>query len=60
VRTFAKLPEHSSTNQYSCLVASWPAWVLKPVVEDGVEFLLREFRVLSAVGPALPAEMLAA
>lgn len=60
VRSFAKLPEHGSTNQYTCLVASWPGWVNKSLVELAVDFLVREFRSPSAVGPALPAEMIAA
>jgi hypothetical protein len=60
VRTFAKLPEHAATNQYTCLIASWPSTVNKILVAEAVEFLVREFRMSSAVGPALPAEMLAA
>lgn len=60
VRSFAKLPEHEKSNQYSCLVASWPSWVNKVVVNSGIEFLVGEFVVSGAVGPALPAEMLAA
>lgn len=60
VRTSAKLPEHAKTNQYTCLVASWPAWVNKVLVSEGIEFLVREYRDGSAVGPSMPFEMLPA
>lgn len=61
VRSFAKLPEAGRANEYTCLVASWPAWVLKPQVELGVDMLVRLFVPPSAaVGPALPVEMVAA
>ena len=60
VRAFAKLAEYGSSNQYTCLVASWPSWVCKPTVELGVDFLVGSFTSRSAVGPALPPEMVAA
>ena len=61
VLTSAKLPEHKGTSTYTCLVASWPAWVNKPVVAEGVELIARWYVPPSeAVGPALPLEMVAA
>ena len=61
VLTSAKLPEHKGTSTYTCLVASWPAWVNKPTVEHGVDCLVRWYSPpSSAVGPALPLEMIAA
>ena len=61
VVTSAKLPEHKGTSTYTCLVASWPAWVNKPVVEQGVDLLVRWFVPPNeAVGPAQPSEMIAA
>jgi hypothetical protein len=61
VRTSAKLPEHKGTSVYSCLLASWPAWVNKPTVEAGIDTLVRWYEPPTAsVGPALPLEMVAA
>lgn len=60
VITSAKLPEHKGTSTYTCLVASWPAWVNKPTVEYGIDCLVRWFEPPSAVGPSLPVEMVAA
>ena len=61
VLTSAKLPEHKGSSTYTCLVASWPAWVNKPVVEEAVDCLVRWFTPPSeAVGPALPLEMVSA
>jgi hypothetical protein len=58
VVTSAKLPEHKGSSTYTCLVASWPAWVNKPVVEEAVDCLVRWFTPpTEAVGPALPLEM---
>lgn len=61
VRTSAKLPEHKGTSVYTCLVASWPTWVLKTTVESGVDLLIRWYvPPTESVGPALPLEMIAA
>lgn len=55
VLTSAKLPEHKGTSTYTCLVASWPAWVNKPTVEHGVTLLVAWFTPPSeSVGPQLP------
>ena len=54
VVTFAKLPEHKSTSVYSCVLASWPAWVRASLVESALQRLEAVF-----VGdPWLPVEML--
>ena len=60
VLTSAKLPEHKGTSTYTCLIASWPAWVNKPTVEHGIDLLVGWYEPPSAVGPALPLEMVAA
>ena len=60
VLTSAKLPEHKGTSTYTCLVASWPAWVNKPIVDLGIDWILRCYEPPSAVGPAMPVEMVAA
>lgn len=61
VLTSAKLPEHKGTSTYTCLVASWPAWVNKPTVEHGITTLVSWFNPPNeAVGPAQPLEMIAA
>jgi hypothetical protein len=61
VLTSAKLPEHKGTSTYTCLVASWPAWVNKPTIEHGIDCLLRWYEPPNAaVGPTLPDEMLVA
>jgi len=57
VQKYQKLPDHKTTSQYTCLVASWPGWVSKPLCELGVEFLLRWYVSPSPVGPALPGEI---
>ena len=55
VRIFQKLPEHKSTSTYTCLIASWPGWVNKPLVEQGLSWLLDWYTPPSeAAGPALP------
>ena len=61
VLKWAKLPEAGKASEYSCVVATYPSWVNKPLVALAVACLLREYEPPSdAVGPALPAEMLAA
>ena len=58
VLTSAKLPEHKGSSTYTCLVASWPTWVNKPVVEEAIDCLVRWFTPpTESVGPALPLEM---
>jgi hypothetical protein len=61
VVTSAKLPEHRGTSTYSCLIATWPAWVNKPTVDHGIDSLLHWYEPpVESVGPAMPLEMVAA
>lgn len=49
VLTFTKLPEHGLTNQYTCLVVTWPRWVRASLVEAG----LRQLEALYSFTPQL-------